>query len=265
MGNHPQLIVLLVFFGLSALSWAVNKAREHKQVQQAREAQRRRREQELRTGREEQAQPTAGGQGHSGPLPSLQELAAKRQAQLEELRARQQAKARGASVATGAAATRPAPQPRPAMRPAPPAPGVPRPPRKPTPAVTRPAPPAATPVPQTGPRGRSGRPAPPARAPKAPARRPIVIGQPPAKPAKTTPKPPQVVEPVRKPGLAESTGVSDDFGESTTRGLLGGLAPEFQPEPVGGPKTGSFTPAAMRRAIILSEILAPPVSMRENR
>lgn len=87
-----DLIIFLIVIGFSGASWVYGKIREQADLQRAREEARKRFEEQLRTGRaetgEEEDQTTSREQ-------RLDELAARRQAQLQELRKRQQAAARG--------------------------------------------------------------------------------------------------------------------------------------------------------------------------
>ncbi len=255
--NNPQFVVLLIFFGLSGLSWIMNKLREQKQIKQINDARRKRREEELRTGRSSPASPGGDSSQQGEPLPSLEELAARRQKQLEELRARQQAKARqgGKSPPPVVRPTGTVPQSRPTIRPAPPM-TPPRPPQMPV----RPAPATPPGPPQRVPAGRGK--------PGAPKRRQIVIGSPP-KPKPQPPRPTPVREAEQSTrtlrALASTTGVSDEFGEATTQGLLTDIHADptaSRDSAVGMAAAGAFSRDAMRRAIIMSEILSPPVSMR---
>ncbi len=243
MGQNVQLYLVLIVFAFSALSWAWNKFREYKQVQEVREATRRRREEELRTGRA--APPTASvGTPVAARTPNLEELAAKRQAQLEELRARQQAKSRPGQKPTPAARAASVPTPARRTLATPPSPRGPAPAK--APPRGRPVPPA----PQAPARGRG--------TPKPPVRPPVVIGRPPApvgRPAPGTrpaprpaPRPtliiqeePEVVRPTLRSQHVEQ--VHEQLKVAPMRELLGSVN-------------------SLRQAIVLSEILAPPVSMR---
>lgn len=94
--NNFQLVLFAAIFGLSILSWVVGKVREQAEIKRQRDAARRRMEEQLRTGRAEPApSPTTAAQGMSA-----QELAARRQAQLQELRRQQAEKKRAALGAT---------------------------------------------------------------------------------------------------------------------------------------------------------------------
>lgn len=89
--QNNQLYFLLLFLALSAGSWVVGQLREKAQIKKARDAARRKYEEQLRTGRtEEDVPPTL-----VASAPSSQDLFQKRQAQLRDLR-RQQEQARSA-------------------------------------------------------------------------------------------------------------------------------------------------------------------------
>jgi hypothetical protein len=106
-GQWMQLIGFILVVGLSALSWMFQKIAEQRQKKKAQDVAERRKLESLRTGRSEEAPaaPTASRQ---------QDLAAKRQAQLEELRRRAADRARQhgqqpGPVVTGAPMPRPVP------------------------------------------------------------------------------------------------------------------------------------------------------------
>lgn len=91
MGHNiwPLVIMLLI----PALSWIAQRLKEQALIKQERDNQARRREEELRTGRTTGAAParptTAASGSQSADAQAVQDLAARRQAQLRELRARQ--------------------------------------------------------------------------------------------------------------------------------------------------------------------------------
>lgn len=95
-GINQQLLFLLIFLGLSAASWIFGHLKEQAKIRRAKEEQRRRFEEQLRTGRPpEEKLPVLVPSADPG-----RDLAEKRQAKLQELR-RQQAQAqanRGAKV-----------------------------------------------------------------------------------------------------------------------------------------------------------------------
>jgi hypothetical protein len=81
MGSNSQLILILIVMGFSVISWIANYLKEQSRIRAAKEEQRRRYEEALRTGRPAEA-----------PVRSADpaaELAARRQAQLQELRRQQ--------------------------------------------------------------------------------------------------------------------------------------------------------------------------------
>lgn len=86
-----QFVILLIFAGISTLSWVFGKLREQAELKRARDEARRRRDEELRTGRA--VETPAPGTRQSAAQSRAQELAARRQAQLEQLRRQQQARA----------------------------------------------------------------------------------------------------------------------------------------------------------------------------
>ncbi|MGP1345880.1 MAG: hypothetical protein ACTS3F_04325 [Phycisphaerales bacterium] len=87
-----QLIILALFFGITAISWIANKLREQAEIKRIRDEMRRREEEALRSTnvmRREEAD-AAVAQGAKTPMQvRMEELAARRQAQLRELRERQ--------------------------------------------------------------------------------------------------------------------------------------------------------------------------------
>lgn len=120
MSNFPGLMNFLVFFlafGLPLIGWVFGKVKEQREAKQLRDEMKRRREEQLRTGRTgdvEQAAPASRPSRISGRVDAadesggvsaerqrLQDLAAKRQAQLRELRARQRAQQQGAGQGEG--------------------------------------------------------------------------------------------------------------------------------------------------------------------
>ncbi len=112
--NVLQILPFAVLIGFSLLNWLVRKLREQNELKRI-EAERRRREIEsLRTGRADgQPSPTALADTRGGTVSDaqararLEELAARRRAQLEELRRRQQQRRTG----TGGTTASPAPAP----------------------------------------------------------------------------------------------------------------------------------------------------------
>ncbi len=85
--NNNSFWIVLVFMGLSLASWVMGHLREQLRRKRANDEARRRFEEQLRTGRDPQQEPRAQPQART---PTMEELAARRQAQLEEIRRRQQ-------------------------------------------------------------------------------------------------------------------------------------------------------------------------------
>lgn len=81
MGGNSQLILILIVMGFSVISWIANYLKEQSRIRAAKEEQRRRYEEALRTGR-----PVEAPARSADPAA---ELAARRQAQLQELRRQQ--------------------------------------------------------------------------------------------------------------------------------------------------------------------------------
>ncbi len=117
MNNNIQLIVILIFLGISGLSWAARKMQEKAAEREAESRRKRREEEYLRTGRADDDESAASPAGMSGtasrPVDTadaqarLRELAAKRQAQLRELRQKQTTPS---SSSDDSASTRTAPE-----------------------------------------------------------------------------------------------------------------------------------------------------------
>ena len=85
---------LILIMAISAVSWILQRLKEQAAIKKAKEAQERRKLEELRTGRALDAPP-----GPERPdQAAMQDLAARRQAQLRELRARQQQQQAGVPI-----------------------------------------------------------------------------------------------------------------------------------------------------------------------
>lgn len=84
--NNQQLIFLGFFLALSLFSWVMGQLREKRKIKRAREEARRRYEEQLRTGRSPEEQPSVLVQQSA----RAQEMAEQRQAQLRELRRQQE-------------------------------------------------------------------------------------------------------------------------------------------------------------------------------
>lgn len=259
-GNYTQLFIILAAFGLSFLSWLIGKLKEQAQIKRMRDQIQRQQEAELRTGRSSQpvAQPSRGAE-----LQELKELAARRQAQLRELRESGVPQrpgmpgVPGIPGVPGGAAPRPVPRPMNAPRPMG-APGVPTPPpipgggarkpqqqqqqwNNPRPAPSRQDPTGRAgpaPVPLTRPEARGGQRG--ARAPQNP------LIPPSAATIATRPKP--SLEDAVPPG-APYGGAGPAAGSIGEESLLRSL------------RGKRLSVAEIRRAIVLNEILSPPLSL----
>jgi len=91
-GMNFQLLIILLFFGFTALSWIVNKLREQAEVKRLRDEMRRREDESLRStnvSRQAEADQRLQEGVKSPTQQRMEELAARRQAQLRELRERQ--------------------------------------------------------------------------------------------------------------------------------------------------------------------------------
>lgn len=259
-GNY-HLILVLIFFAFSALSWLIGKLREQAAIKKARDENRRAREEELRTGRvAEPPAPTRGGE-----LAELRELAAKRQEQLRQMREMQKRSAASArqrpqeAVVIGPSPIplpgTPGPRPGiPTMR----GPGIPGTPGTPGVPVTLRPPTRSTntsrtPMPDRGVQDiRPG-----AQTPKQKGRTPATRRE--DAPAEFV-RPPFTVEPAAPRRIVADTidafSIKDTAVGHPSRPARTGLAALLG--------TGGARPnvADMRRAIILTEIFSKPVSER---
>lgn len=223
-----QFILILIMFGLSFLSWLFKRMRERYVIKQARMLEERRREEALRTGRHAD---------HSAPQ---HDTIAQRQAAEQARRAREQAAAQR-RIQTGRVALGPAsPGSRPAQGPSAPFPRAPM----------RPA--AASP---------------PARRP-APSPRPL---QPKPQRQRPAPRAPERAAAPRQAATLSPLGKVILENERSTQRLV----MESAPAPPSVQSHGTYvglrgtlatkpTTAEWKRAIMLSEILGPPVSQRED-
>lgn len=247
-GGH--LWVLLVFVAISFLQWLVRRLQEQSTITKQKQALERRRTEMLRTGRDPdeeaadkrrvaQSQSPAGADAAARQA-RLREL---RQKQLEEMRrknqrqpsASQTVEVRVPQRTTGASPARRTP-----TVGAPPTAG-PRPPSRPAP-PTRSSPSRPAPAP-----GRSAPARPAGTAAPPPPRR--------DRPQPTRQTPPK---PAPKPGMRDTTTPQS-------------LAHTPHPSEIAPPPTrarplvgidGAMSPEDWRRAIVLSEVLAPPISLR---
>jgi hypothetical protein len=249
--NWLQLIMLLVVFGGSFLSWMAKKLSEKAEQKRRQDALERRQAEALRTGR-----PVPEAAPAAAPETDRQrELAARRQAQLQELRRRQQERARkGAATGRPAGPTPPAMPQRPqagVRAPRGPAPGSPIPQRRTGRGEDRGAPPPLVVIP-----GSSG---------------PIVVGR---VPSPRSPAPAPASRPQRAvqrrgvqraaapPSLESVRPAPQRFTE------LSEAAPALQTQVVSPPSPVISgvprSPQDWRRAILAREILSPPLALRRG-
>lgn len=229
--------LIWVIIGITVIQWIYGKAQEQAELNRAKRERERARETALRTGRGVDITEAS----RSGGV-SESDLQARRQAQLKVLRERQAQQQRTSLPPP----TRTAPQRTPA----------PTPPR-PTPQRTAPVRGAPGTVRRTPAPSQPGRtPTPRAPAPRAPS------------PPRPTPSPAQrYVEPARRESIARTMAAASAAAAAKPKRTLGSLS--MQPsEPIAPGDESSFSAvprsrADWRRAIVASEILAQPVSMRE--
>ena len=254
MGSqYTQLLILLLAIGAPAISWIFGKLREQAELKKARDTAKRRQDDSLRT-----TQLT----NRSAPAPTpetqrereRQELAARRQAQLRELRQRQYERAtRPGTVVRGPAPTGARPQvPQMPRQPTPRSPGPLRPGIPAPPTTARRTPPVAAPA-RPGP----GRPMP------APAR-----PTPPSTARRSTGAPPPVARPRVEPAGRKPAPTPVAKTEAVARGHNVEVAREHRG--VGrdvrgmliGPDGETRSRADLARAIALTEVFGPPISLR---
>lgn len=275
--NIPiQLIVILIFLGISAVSWTLKKLGEQRAIREAQARAARERDELLRTGR-----PPESAAPERPPLVAqddatarLKELAAKRQAQLNELRRQAQAKARaqGTPAPTPQAAPTSAPRPGQTRELWPGGPVV----------VVAPAPPGGAPAPVA-----------PTLAP-VPQRRAATAGAPSTDPrqldaarkraeraraevSKRVQMAEDAADARRAAELREKRRRAENAADSVTRAaerVDGGTSRRNQPRPATqGPSAAHSaramldrlsTPEAWRQAIVVSEVLGQPVSVRDR-
>ncbi|MFM9957067.1 MAG: hypothetical protein ACKVZJ_03260 [Phycisphaerales bacterium] len=269
-GNNLQLLLIILVFGFSAISWVIGKLREQAAIKKARDELRRARDEQLRTGRtpEEAGSGPSEAKTRSGDLNELRELAMKRQRQLEQMKEMQQQQMRSQRTAAqtptrdprqvpGTSSIPPMPfpipgTPLPTPKPGgggglrgPGMPGVPRPPKQQS---------------RRQPMQPSGgvqdiRPGQPAMRPK-PAR--------PFKAEQTFDVPPFMVAEQATPRrlLADSPMPGSEAAPLT--GVDRRAVPIGLSALLGRTDGGRPTMAEVRRAVILSEIFGPPVSARRG-
>lgn len=256
--NYIHLIILLLFVGFSVISWVVRKLQEQAQIRRI-QAERERRELEmLRTGRvrDADAPPVAtGGEGDR-----LRDLAARRQAQLQELRRRAQERMRAERGEGGPRQESPV-----VYIPGSAGPVVVERGRTPRPPATtpppRPVPAGRTPVPVRRP-GQGGQPVTP---------RPARVGPAPEPQRRRSAQPPPVrepsrrrAEPVARPSAPPPPRV-DPAAAVPPAPVAAGAAARRGPVAAGAALLGGrrMTPEEWRRAFIMKELLSEPVGLRD--
>lgn len=252
--QNPQLYIFLLIIAFSVLQWIFRKVQEQRAIKKVEQAREREKLERLRTGRVESEQsraPDTSSDPEVAVRTRLEELAERRRRQIEELRRRQ---AGGASASTTAA---------------PPAGGQRQ--QTPVPPRMRPNQPTArstgspsmpTPMRSSGPVNKPL----PTRAPQtsqsqqATARR----NQFPMAPRDFT-----GTKPAPGPGPASKRPVPDLIARSSVGGPLEGLpirearAAVLAAGETRQPLVGKLDRAALRRAIVLTEILGKPVALRD--
>jgi hypothetical protein len=252
-GGNFHLIIVLLFFAFSAISWVVGKLREQAAIKKARDEMKRTRDEELRTGRAvAPPAPTRGGE-----LAELRELAMKRQQQLQQMRDMQKrgpqtARSGTPEILVGAPLPVPGLPNRPGTLSAPGIPGTPGIPGRP-----RPIPPQTVrpvPLPNRGVQDiRPGTPTP--RQQKNP---PMSRRDAPGR-GEADFRPPYTVEPSAPRRLVADTPEPNH--------AIGDSAASRRAAPIGlsallGTAGTRPTASDMRRAIILNEIFSKPVGAR---
>lgn len=119
MSNYWPIVIVMA---ISAISWIAQRLKEQAAIKQAKDRLAQERNEELRTGRAAAPSPTQ--QAQTSDAQALQDLAARRQAQLRELRARQMQQGQGVPtpppvVFMPPAQRGPAPMPHGTLRPTP--------------------------------------------------------------------------------------------------------------------------------------------------
>lgn len=273
-----RLIVIVALLSISVISWAAKKLAEQRQIKQAREARERLAEQVLRTGRTEDGvavstvstSPAAAAPnqvaGHADARRRLQELAERRQRQLEELRRKQGQGGQGQSTVTSESSPVPTIERAPASR-----------------------------TTEMGPNAQPMAPAKPRQAPPPPPRRvPSKTQQSRPQQGKQAPsrqaQPKRAAKPqTRKEALAANQPARDRAGRTPEQAALHAIADEaeqtaLQPAQLqqldavnasrrqgsdsikaalAGARGGGMSANEWRRVIMMREILDKPMSMRE--
>lgn len=245
-GNLTQLLILLLAIGAPALSWVFGKLREQAELKKARDAARRRHEESLRTTHLTERSPARLSPQEQRQR-ERQDLAARRQAQLRELRQRQHERVSrpGTVVVRGPGPTMPQ---RPAPRPVGPLrPGVPAPP------TGRRTPPVVAP-----PRSAPGRRMPPVAgsAPTTPVRRPTIVPGPTARARGEEKRP----EPAR--GGIAATEIGQGRAVEALRRPRG-VGPDVRGMLIGA--DGRPRPRTeLAKVVALAEVLSSPIALRSE-
>lgn len=259
MRGNSQLILLLIIFGMSAISWIIGKLREQAAVKKMQDELKRRQEEEMRTGRAPDAAQPAQAKSE---LDQLRELALKRQEQLQQMRQAQRAKASEQPSQAAQARGMGIPFPTVPSTKKSGGPGIPR--VEPAARLQR-APALPVPQPPGEPPGQRTRPATQKRLPGTPGRATVP-------PEIVAPLPAPVVprrrtqaavdsDPVIRAGAratrAESDPLSTDSGRRAAPvGLAALLGAATRP--------GANRREALRRAVVMAEIFGPPRSIRSQ-
>ena len=255
MPNGLSLLIVFLTVVLPALSWAIGKMRDQMELKRKRDEWLRQREEALRTGR-----PVEGEEGAAAPATAsrasevearqrqLQELAARRQEQIRKIQ--EQQRQRSTAVRTQGSS--------PSGSPAQGAPPTPR------PATPRPARPGQRPQPGV---------------PYSPSNRPARQGPPTPRAVQQPPVPEPGAAPKRQLDARGKAETQEKMHELKRRQLV--LAEERRKRlgmgrlSRGRTQTesrqrkslgvlGELNHKELRRAIVLSEVLAPPLSLREE-
>jgi len=263
MNPGNQIWILLAFVALSFLQWLIRRLQEQSAINKKKQAEARRREEILRTGRDPDQQ------NRAPDTASVSAEAAARQARLRELRQKQLEEMRRKGQPRPAPST----QARVPTRAAP------------TQATGRSAPVVIGPGAGSGPpptrpqRQTIGAPQPPRPKPTQPTqpqRRPAAATPPPqqrsrnlpatsARPAGTeAPPPPRRTRPAAAPGALRDTTTPQSLASTPLISEIPEAAAQGASSATRGVGAG-MTAADWRRALILGEVLAPPVSLRTDR
>lgn len=220
-GINLQIVLIVLFFGFSALTWVVRKLKEQAEIRRRQQILERQKFEALRTGRIETG-PAPVASGAQAPERRLAEMAARRAEQMRQ-----------GGLVPSPTQTRPLP------------PRTPQAPRQPQRAATRapmPRPVGATP---------SSAPRPVARAP--------LPGQ-----AKSTAQRRQEMLEARRRALEARARAEQPEPRPTPRAVVQPPVRVRTPDPVAPAPTirPHLDHASLRRAMVLKEILDPPIALR---